>query len=457
MKQGECPDNAGKFWKEYLKVLLEQGVKHTARPWYVRHAQRYIDAHDHPSARHSPEDVSHYLTQLGQDKQLKPYQFRQNVQAIQILFQLSNPLFEKGFDWAYWLDSSRSLQHEHTTIAREAHQLPQPEVKPKISLKELRAQHQPIVTALITEIRRRAYSIRTEQVYEQWLLRYLAFNQGQDPGKLGAAHVSGFLEYLAVNRNVSASTQNQALNALVFFYRQVLNLPLDEMNDFARAKRPTRLPVVLTHQEVRSILEELKGVQWLMVSLLYGSGLRLMECIRLRVLDLDFDYQQIFVRNGKGHKDRVVPLPRKVAPELKAHLKKRQEMHEKDLSMGFGEVFLPDALSRKYPNAAKEWKWQYVFASAKISTDPRSGAVRRHHIHENTLQKSVKKATEKAKIIKKVNCHSFRHSFATHLLERGADIRTVQELLGHADVSTTMIYTHVLNRGGKGVVSPIDF
>ena len=256
--------------------------------------------------------------------------------------------------------------------------------------------------------------------------------------------------------NVAASTQNQALNALVFLYKQVLGYELGELDGFVRAKRPKRLPVVLDRVEVRGLLDRLDGTQHLMVGLLYGTGMRLMECVRLRVQDLDFSYSQLVVRDGKGQKDRVVPLPQRLVPPLHEHLERVQALHRKDLDQGFGEVFLPDALARKWPNAPKEWGWQYVFPSGRLSVDPRSGKTRRHHLHENGLQKAVKAAAQKAEITKKVNCHCLRHSFATHLLESGYDIRTVQELLGHADVSTTMIYTHVLNRGGQGVLSPLD-
>lgn len=303
---------------------------------------------------------------------------------------------------------------------------------------------------MIAEIRRRAYSIRTEQAYEQWVCRFIAFFDHRDPHELGAAEVKSFLEHLAVQGNVAASTQNQALNALVFLYRQVLDQPLGMLDSFVRAKRPRRLPVVLTRGEVRALLAQIEGTQWLMASLLYGTGMRLMECVRLRTQDIDFEYRQIVVRNAKGAKDRVVPLPESLMATLREHLKKVRQLFEEDCRRGFSEVYLPDALAKKYPQAPREWIWQYVFPSGRLSVDPRSGKTRRHHIHENGLQKAVKKAAVAARINKRVNCHALRHSFATHLLEGGYDIRTVQELLGHADVSTTMIYTHVLNKGGQG-------
>ncbi len=324
------------------------------------------------------------------------------------------------------------------------------------ALDKIRKKYHREFTALIAEIRQRAYSIRTEQAYESWLARFILHANNKDPRTLGESDIISFLQYLAVNRNVAASTQNQALNALVFFFERVLKRKIGQMEGFTRAKRPKQLPTVLSRTEMARLLEQMQGTKWLMASLLYGTGMRLMECVRLRTQDIDFEYQQIIVRNGKGQKDRVVPLPATLISPLQKQLEQGRQIHDNDLANGFGEVYLPYALSRKYPNAGKEWKWQYVFYSARISTDPRSGAVRRHHIHENSLQKGIKTAAKAAGITKRVNCHALRHSFATHLLESGYDIRTVQELLGHADVSTTMIYTHVLNRGGKGVVSPLD-
>lgn len=273
---------------------------------------------------------------------------------------------------------------------------------------------------------------------------------------LGRGEVIRFLDYLAVERRVAVSTQNQAFNALVFFYNNVLELPLGELGGFKRAKRPRRLPVVLTREEVRRLLAGIDGLHGLMTRLIYGTGMRLMECIRLRVQDIDFDYRQIVIRNAKGAKDRIVPLPGVLIKTMRKHLADVRATHLEDLDQGLGVVYLPDALDRKYPNAAREWIWQYAFPSGRLSVDPRSGRTRRHHIHENSLQKVVKLAAQAAAVSKKVSTHTLRHSFATHLLESGYDIRTVQELLGHADVSTTMIYTHVLNRGGKGVQSPLD-
>jgi integron integrase len=273
---------------------------------------------------------------------------------------------------------------------------------------------------------------------------------------MGEKEITQFLSALAIDRQVSASTQNQALCALLFLYREVLARPFSWLDDVVRAKRPQRLPVVLTRQEVKELLGTLEGVHWIMGHLLYGAGLRLLECLRLRVKDVDFSANHIVVREGKGNKDRITMLPLSVKAPLIAHLARVRELHQQDLAHGFGSVYLPDALHRKYPNAPKEWGWQWIFPATQISVDPRSGEHRRHHLHEVVLQRAVRGAARRVGLIKPVGCHTLRHSFATHLLEDGYDIRTIQELLGHKDVSTTMIYTHVLNRGGKGVTSPAD-
>jgi integron integrase len=255
---------------------------------------------------------------------------------------------------------------------------------------------------------------------------------------------------------VAASTQNQAKSALLFLYKEVLQIDLPWLDNITKAKAPQRLPVVLTQSEVKRVLDQLEGARWLMASLLYGGGLRLLECLRLRVKDVDFERREVLVRDGKGAKDRVTMLPADTVEPLRDHLRKVKAVHEQDVADGYGEVHLPYALARKYPNAGKSWGWQYVFPSATLSTDPRTGVIRRHHADEKRLQRAVKSAVERAGIAKPATPHSLRHSFATHLLQQGYDIRTVQELLGHSDVSTTMIYTHVLNRGGKGVLSPLD-
>ena len=305
-------------------------------------------------------------------------------------------------------------------------------------------------------IRAKHYSIRTEQSYVQWVRRYILFHNRRHPKDMGANEVNQFLTHLAVKKKVAASTQTQALCAIVFLYKYVLNTGLGSFGELVRAKKKKNLPVVFTREEVGRVLENMTGTHWLMANLLYGSGLRLMECIRLRVKDIDFGYNQIVVRDGKGKKDRITMLPKILVPHLKEHLDKVKNQHKKDLAQGYGSVFLPNALERKYRGADKSWVWQYVFPSSKISVDPRSGIKRRHHVNQQYLHRAVKSAVQKSEIFKAASCHTFRHSFATHLIEDGYDIRTVQELLGHKDVSTTMVYTHVLNKGGRGVRSPVD-
>ncbi|MBL8384072.1 MAG: integron integrase [Burkholderiales bacterium] len=314
---------------------------------------------------------------------------------------------------------------------------------------------------LLDEVRARLrvlhYSIRTEDAYLDWIRRYIRFHDKRHPRDLSARHVERFLSHLATERDVAASTQNQAKSALLFLYKQVLGVELPWLDGVVQARVPRRLPVVLTRDEVRRLLAGLRpGTPALVCALLYGSGLRLMEALRLRVKDVEFARGELLVREGKGFKDRVTMLPREVAGLLAAHLERVRELHRADLAEGYGEVYLPHALERKYPNAAREWGWQYVFPAAARSADPRSGAIRRHHVADQAVQRAFKQALRDSGIVKPATPHTLRHSFATHLLDSGHDIRTVQELLGHADVATTMIYTHVLNRGAGGVRSPLD-
>ncbi len=307
-------------------------------------------------------------------------------------------------------------------------------------------------------LRAKHYSFRTEKTYVDWITRFIFFHHKRHPRDMGLTEINAFLTHLATRRNVAASTQNQALSALLFLYREVLlmDLETDGLLSPVRAKRPDRLPNVLSREEALAVIANLGGVHQLMAKLLYGSGLRLMECLRLRVKDLDFNYLAVTVRDGKGEKDRVTPLAESLIPDLRRHLRHVKLLHEDDLAAGLGSVYLPYALAKKYPNAAREWVWQYIFPSPKTSLDPRTGLEHRHHLDESGLQKAVRLAARKAGIQKRVTCHTFRHSFATHLLEAGSDIRTVQELLGHKDVATTMIYTHVLQRGAAAVKSPLD-
>ena len=306
------------------------------------------------------------------------------------------------------------------------------------------------------KLRVKHYAIRTEQSYVDWIKHYIYFHDKTHPKDLGAQDVEAFLTHLAVAGKVSASTQNQAKSAILFLYREVLEIQLPWLDNVTQAKAPKKLPVVLTVAEVQAVLSRLSGSHLLIASLLYGGGMRLMEAVRLRVKDVEFARHEIIVREGKGFKDRVTMLPEAVVAQLKAHLVKVKLLHDEDLAAGYGEVYLPFALDKKYPNAGREWGWQYIFPSKNLSVDPRSGKTRRHHLDEKGVQRAVKQAVRDAGLVKPATPHTLRHSFATHLLQSGYDIRTVQELLGHSDVSTTMIYTHVLNKGGKGVVSPLD-
>jgi integron integrase len=316
----------------------------------------------------------------------------------------------------------------------------------------------PFLDSVHEAIRVRHYSIRTEQAYVGWTKRFILFNDKRHPGEMGEVEVAAFLSHLAVDLEVSPATQNQALNALSFLYRAVLDRPLGDMTGIVRAKRPRKLPTVLAREDIGRLLSSLSGHHWIIGCLLYGSGLRLMESVRLHVKGIDFEHGALFIRNAKGGKDRIVTLPDELHVPLKRHLASRRTLFERDLLHDVGSVFLPYALQRKYPGAARAWCWQYVFPASRASRtshDPRSGTVRRHHIDEGAVQRAIRRAAREAGIEKPVSCHTLRHSFATHLIERGMDIRTVQEQLGHADVRTTQIYTHVLNRGGLAVKSPL--
>jgi integron integrase len=313
---------------------------------------------------------------------------------------------------------------------------------------------------LLEQVRRRLrakhYSLRTEQAYVHWIRRFILATGKRHPATMGALEVEGFLSHLANEGRVSASTQNQALSALLFLYREVLGIVLPWMENVTRAKRSRRLPAVLSVAEVQALLARMEGRPWLIASLLYGTGLRLMECLRLRVDDVDFARNEILVRAGKGGKDRRTMLPRSLVEPLQREIERARLLHQADLSAGFGVAVLPHALARKYPSAPREFRWQYVFPSVQRSIDPHDGVERRHHFDDGILSRALKSACRKAGIAKHVSAHTLRHSFATHLLEAGYDIRTIQELLGHKDVATTQIYTHVLNRGGPGVLSPLD-
>lgn len=324
------------------------------------------------------------------------------------------------------------------------------------SLPPASAPKSPLLASLIEQMRLRHFSPRTIDTYVNWVVRFIKFHGKRHPRELGRDHVQDFLSSLAIRFNVSASTQNQALAAIGFLYREVLNLPLEDSEALARAKRPVRLPVVLTRDEVRRLISEMDGTPQLVVMLLYGTGMRVLECLQLRVKDVDFDGKQILIRAGKGNKDRVTMLPSASESRLREHLEEVQITHARDLRRGGGRVDVPGALARKYPKASTEFRWQWVFPATRTHVDIVTREIRRHHLHATVIQRAIAEAVSSAGLMKRATCHTFRHSFATHLIEDGYDIRTVQELLGHTDVRTTMIYTHVLNKGGRGVRSPMD-
>ncbi|MDD5678785.1 MAG: integron integrase [Kiritimatiellae bacterium] len=433
-------ENSDVFWKAYEACVEEHKIDPAHAQFYVRWAKAFLNhLPDKPLEKRAREDIESFLKDLAGRPAIKEWQVSQARYALRLLYEQFLPNFRPAADADPALTESREPFRD--------------EVAPG----EIERRHGAILQAVTTEIRARHYSYRTEQTYLDWVRRFIAFHGYCDPHQLEiTSAVKAYLDYLAIEREVSASTQNQALNALVFLYREALKKPFGELDEIVRAKRPQRMPVVLTREEVNAVLARMEGVSGIMAGLLYGSGLRLMECVRLRVKDVDFAQRQIMVRDGKGQKDRVTMLAERYLPPLQDHLAQVKILHQQDLAQGNGAVYLWPGLERKYPNAAREWRWQYVFPAKSLSVDPRSGKVRRHHINENLLHRAVKQAVERAGITKTVSCHTFRHSFATHLLQAGSDIRTVQELLGHADVATTMIYTHVLNRPGLMVTSPAD-
>jgi len=456
-----------RFWDKFIVKTTSYNIKPDVARWYVRHAEQYIKAHQKRLATHTAEDVEKYFTEKGRNPLLQDWQFRQLVTAIKILFtEMITVDWSDEFAWDEWIDNAQTLEDEHDTVARDYQEIKQEaatqDIDPALSPnppahRALAVKHSELVDQLVTAIRLQHYSFQTEKSYKTWLVRFLQFQSVDNPADFTELHITRFLEYLVINRHVSSSTQSQALNALVYFYKHVLDRELSEDIQFVRSKKPKRLPVVLSQDEISTLFAHMHNPTFLlMANLLYGCGMRLMECVRLRVLDVDFDYRQLLIRAAKGKKDRIAPIPEKLLITLQQKLESVKSLHEEDLQQGYGAVYLPDALVRKYPRAEKEFRWQFVFPSIRVSADPRSGEIRRHHIHQTGLQRHLKRAADSSGINKKVSCHTLRHSFATHLLENGYDIRTVQELLGHADVSTTMIYTHVLNKPGVSVVSPFD-
>lgn len=439
-----------RFWQRYLQLLEKYRIPERARPWYRQRVQAYLKSKQGRRLREQgPEDVACWLEDLGRNPQVTDWQFRQAVDALHLLFakMLTAP-WANQVDWDGWVNAAKVLPIGHPTIARSA---PLERSGGLLGGLDLR-----LYERFLAAVRVPDFAASTEQNYLMWANRFLAFHKGRPLADLGESDVRAFLEHLVVHRKVAGATQGQALNALVFFFARVLERPLGDIGPFKRSRKAKRLPVVLSSGEVQRLFAQLRGMTALIIQLLYGSGLRVNECLRLRVQDVDFELLQMHVVMGKGKKDRVVPLPRRLAGSLRGHLDKVRRLHQGDLEQGHGRVYVPEALARKYPGAPSDWRWQFVFPASRVSVDAASGETRRHHLHHTAVQRAVRNATRAAGITKRVTCHTFRHSFATHLLEAGTDIRTVQELLGHSDVSTTMIYTHVIGKGAMAVSSPLD-
>jgi integron integrase len=442
-------DNVKNFWASFRRAVIAVGVPAKNAEWYVRWARKFSNSIKNKQLKErSADDIRRFLLEFSIQDGIQPWQVQQAEDSLIFLY---DTYLKSGLK----LKKLRPLGPAPAPLSFYSHKRTnfRDRMLPRA---ELDSRYKKLFDRLKSAIRVCHYSIRTERAYEQWIRRFLSFHNKRPVEKIGAKDIQAYLNYLAENRKIAASTQNQALNAIVFFFREVVKRDPGDFSDFIRAKRPVRVPEVLTPSEIKSLLDSLKGVNLLMAGLLYGAGLRLMECVRLRVKDIDFETNRLVVRDGKGQKDRITMLPERFQPLLKEQLEHTRALYKEDLKKGVAGVYLWPGLGRKYPNAAREWIWQYVFPSNRLSVDPRSRMVRRHHVHSSSLQKAVKNAALNAGLNKRVTCHTLRHSFATHLLENGYDIRTVQELMGHSDVSTTMIYTHVLNKPGLVVRSPLD-
>ena len=452
----EKTEKERKFWAKYAAMISDKGYFGKYAEWMVKRAEDFVYGLD---GRHLREVdavyLDEYLDILGRSPNMSDWQMRQVICALDVLFvDVLKLEWARTFNWSERAAACKELEGDHPTLGRDRISVAN-FVPPEKGCSQLDETAQVVLDRLRARIRTQGLAYRTEQTYVGWGKRFALYCGGRIPEEQ-PMRVRDFLEYLALGERVSPSTQAQALNALVFLYEHVLEQSLGDLGSYQRPKRKRHVPTVLSPGEVRALLEELEGRNRLMASLLYGAGLRLMECVRLRVKDIDFGNGLIVVRSGKGGKDRRVPLPRRIKPELEEHLRAVRKQYERDMQEGIAGVSLPEGVEKKYPNAGKEWGWWYVFPASRVAKDPRSGKILRHHIHETLLQKAVKTAVGRAGIVKRAGCHTLRHSFATHMLQNGADIRTVQELLGHADVSTTMIYTHVLQRLGEGGSSPLD-
>ena len=443
-------NKVNKFWDSSRQAAIASGVPAKNAEWYVKWAEKFaVATKGKPIRERSVADIRKFLFELSIQRSIHSWQVHQAEEALVFLYE--------GFlKLDLGLNTVRPLV-PWPGISNPSLKAPQQFKDRALSKTEEKARYGELYSRFRSAMRVRHYSIRTERAYAQWIGRLLSFYKDKPAESIDTDDIQSYLNYLAEERKVAASTQNQALNAIVFFFKEVLKRDPGDFSDFVRAKQPLHVPEVLTRSEVERLLDAMSGVNQLMAGLLYGAGLRLMECIRLRVKDIDFDAGRLTIRDGKGRKDRITMLPERFQHLLKQQLEQAQALYESDLKKNVAGAYVWPGLNRKYPNAAKEWIWQYVFSSSRLSVDPRSHTTRRHHVHASSLQKAVKNAAARAGLSKRVTCHTLRHSFATHLLENGCDIRTVQELMGHSNVATTMIYTHVLNRPGLSVKSPADY
>jgi len=438
------------LWNKMQILLQERKTNPNVIPHQIRWAKAFVQSlKEKPLKDTDLTDIKSFIELLNCNRTIQPYQVKQAIDSLFILF-IEILKYPQATTWFHELADEETVQHQPMSGPYSNGR------SDTVTIHQIEQYHGSILEDLKIRIRTLHYSIRTEKAYSDWTRRFLAFHHPIEADSINACHIAEYLEFLAVERHVSASTQNQALNALIFLATHVLGKDFSEQLNFSRAKKAKRLPTVLAKAQVKLLLGNLNGIHALMAGLIYGTGMRLMECLRLRVKEVDLEKMIITVRDGKGGKDRVTPLPEKYKNALETQLDFARKLHQQDLAQGLGETQLPDALDRKYPSAPREWPWQFVFPSEKLSIDPDSNKVRRHHIHENTLQKAVKTAARKSGLQAGVSVHTLRHSFATHLLQAGYDIRTIQELLGHSDVATTMIYTHILNRPGVIVKSPAD-
>ena len=442
-------------WHRYKLALCNANIPEKSHRWYVKHVKAFLQ--QHPGLRlvdMSADSVKLHLSQLSELNFLHAWQQSQYIDAIEILLTNTAELnWASEIPWKDLKSTLFSIDTSHSTLARET--IDDCPVEPAFSM-DLPESHQASLRQLSLILRTKDYAIRTEQTYCHWVQRFLLENSQSSLRELNESKAESFLTHLTLRRNVSKNTQGVALCAIVFFFKEVLGRSLENLSH-VHSKKPGKLPVVLSRNEMDCLLNNMSGIHQTMASLMYGTGMRIIECIRLRIKDIDFDYRIVSVHDGKGGKHRRVPLPERCTLALQSIVTETSALHDADLDIGHGKVYLPNALGRKNPNAATQKGWQYLFPSSRLSVDPRTGITRRHHQHESSLQRAIKRAASNSKINKQISSHCLRHSFATHLLEANYDIRTVQELLGHADVSTTMIYTHVMNRPGVlPVKSPLD-